>query len=156
MFRSSCDLNPANCANVHNTARWRCGGQSVKCGRSSHSSGTHRGSVRSMIASLFFVHFHWYRPSPHSTRWWSKMSFLTQRRQFSVGTIRILWRRSFVGTISCIIFYSYHVVFVESVTGAVHRFFHILGHSTRVVPKLMPPIYFHGNYTRYKEHNNTI
>jgi len=25
-----------------------------------------------------------------------------------------------------------------------------------VVPKLMPPIYFHGNYTRYKEHNNTI
>ena len=27
---------------------------------------------------------------------------------------------------------------------------------TRVVPKLMPPIYFHGNYTRYKEHNNTI
>ena len=28
--------------------------------------------------------------------------------------------------------------------------------STRVVPKLMPPIYFHGNYTRYKEHNNTI
>ena len=28
--------------------------------------------------------------------------------------------------------------------------------ATRVVPKLMPPIYFHGNYTRYKEHNNTI
>ena len=28
--------------------------------------------------------------------------------------------------------------------------------DTRVVPKLMPPIYFHGNYTRYKEHNNTI
>jgi hypothetical protein len=28
--------------------------------------------------------------------------------------------------------------------------------STRAVPKLMPPIYFHGNYTRYKEHNNTI
>jgi len=28
---------------------------------------------------------------------------------------------------SCIILY--HVVFVESVTGAVHRFFHILGHS---------------------------
>ena len=28
--------------------------------------------------------------------------------------------------------------------------------NTRVVPKLMPPIYFHGNYTRYKEHNNTI
>ena len=24
------------------------------------------------------------------------------------------------------------------------------------LPKLMPPIYFHGNYTRYKEHNNTI
>ena len=29
-------------------------------------------------------------------------------------------------------------------------------YHTRVVPKLMPPIYFHGNYTRYKEHNNTI
>jgi hypothetical protein len=38
-----------------------------------------------------------------------------------------LWRRSFVGAISCIIFY--HVVVVESVTGALHRFFHILGHS---------------------------
>jgi hypothetical protein len=23
-------------------------------------------------------------------------------------------------------------------------------------PKVMPPIYFHGNYNRYKEHNNTI
>ena len=33
---------------------------------------------------------------------------------------------------------------------------HVLSKSTRVVPKLMPPIYFHGNYTRYKEHNNTI
>jgi len=27
---------------------------------------------------------------------------------------------------------------------------------TRAAPKLMPPIYFHGNYNRYKEHNNTI
>jgi hypothetical protein len=25
-----------------------------------------------------------------------------------------------------------------------------------VAPKVMPPIYFHGNYNRYKEHNNTI
>ena len=32
----------------------------------------------------------------------------------------------------------------------------IIAGNTRVVPKLMPPIYFHGNYTRYKEHNNTI
>ena len=23
-------------------------------------------------------------------------------------------------------------------------------------PKVMYPIYFHGNYNRYKEHNNTI
>ena len=27
---------------------------------------------------------------------------------------------------------------------------------TRVAPKVMPPIYFHGNYNRYKEHNKTI
>jgi hypothetical protein len=27
--------------------------------------------------------------------------------------------------------------------------------SMRVAPKLMPPIYFHGNYNTYKEHNNT-
>jgi hypothetical protein len=27
---------------------------------------------------------------------------------------------------------------------------------TRAAPKVMPPIYFHGNYNRYKEHNNTI
>ena len=28
--------------------------------------------------------------------------------------------------------------------------------STRAAPKVMPPIYFHGNYNRYKEHNNTV
>jgi hypothetical protein len=28
--------------------------------------------------------------------------------------------------------------------------------GTRVAPKVMPPIYFHGNYDRYKEHNDTI
>ena len=27
---------------------------------------------------------------------------------------------------------------------------------TRVAPKVMPLIYFHGNYNRYKEHNNTV
>jgi hypothetical protein len=27
---------------------------------------------------------------------------------------------------------------------------------TRVAPKVIPPIYFHGNYNRYKEHNNTV
>ena len=27
---------------------------------------------------------------------------------------------------------------------------------TRAAPKVMPPIYFNGNYNRYKEHNNTI
>ena len=26
----------------------------------------------------------------------------------------------------------------------------------RAAPKVKPPIYFHGNYNRYKEHNNTI
>jgi hypothetical protein len=26
----------------------------------------------------------------------------------------------------------------------------------RIAPKAMPPIYFHGNYNRYKEFNNTI
>ena len=25
-----------------------------------------------------------------------------------------------------------------------------------VAPKVMPPIYFHGNYSRYNEHNNII
>ena len=28
--------------------------------------------------------------------------------------------------------------------------------GTMAAPKVMPPIYFHGNYNRYKEHNNTI
>ena len=27
--------------------------------------------------------------------------------------------------------------------------------DTLVTPKVMPPISFHGNYSRYKEHNNT-
>jgi len=26
----------------------------------------------------------------------------------------------------------------------------------KVAPKVMPPIYFHGNYNKYKEYNNTI
>jgi len=30
------------------------------------------------------------------------------------------------------------------------------GQNTRAVPKLMPPIYFHGNYNRYQEHNNAV
>jgi hypothetical protein len=38
--------------------------------------------------------------------------------------------------------------FLESVT--------CKGDDTRAAPKVMPPIYFHGNYNRYKEHNNTI
>jgi len=25
-----------------------------------------------------------------------------------------------------------------------------------VAPKVMPPIYFHGDYNRYKEHKNTV
>jgi hypothetical protein len=28
-------------------------------------------------------------------------------------------------------------------------------YSTRVAPEVIPPMYFHGNYNRYKEHNNT-
>ena len=31
-----------------------------------------------------------------------------------------------------------------------------LYYFTRAAPKVMPPIYFHGNYNRYKEYNNTI
>jgi len=27
---------------------------------------------------------------------------------------------------------------------------------TQVIQKLLSPVYFHGNYKRYKEHNNTI
>ena len=30
------------------------------------------------------------------------------------------------------------------------------GCTTRAAPKVMHPIYLHGNYNRYKEHNNTI
>ena len=32
----------------------------------------------------------------------------------------------------------------------------LLNQCTYVAPKAMLPIYFHGNYIRYKEHNNTI
>ena len=28
--------------------------------------------------------------------------------------------------------------------------------NMEAAPKLMPTIYFHGNYNKYKEHNNTI
>jgi hypothetical protein len=33
---------------------------------------------------------------------------------------------------------------------------HIGGGCTRVAPKVMPPICFHGNYNNYKEHNNAV
>jgi len=33
---------------------------------------------------------------------------------------------------------------------------HTLCTQKRAAPKVMPPIYFHGNYNRYKEHNNTV
>ena len=29
-------------------------------------------------------------------------------------------------------------------------------YHTRAAPKVMPPVYLHGNYTRYKEHNNSL
>jgi hypothetical protein len=50
-----CNLRATNCAIVHNTALWRCGGQSLKCGRYSHSSGTHRGSVLIISANRRLV-----------------------------------------------------------------------------------------------------
>jgi hypothetical protein len=31
-----------------------------------------------------------------------------------------------------------------------------LHYDTRVAPKVTPHIYFHGNYNRYKEHNNSV
>ena len=31
-----------------------------------------------------------------------------------------------------------------------------LGYVMRAAPKVTPPVYFHGKYSRYKEHNNTI
>ena len=48
-----------------------------------------------------------------------------------------------------------HVAYLVLVNSGLFWYSYIKIH-TRVVPKLMPPIYFHGNYTRYKEHNNTI
>ena len=33
---------------------------------------------------------------------------------------------------------------------------HHVTFQDRAVPKVMPPAYFHGNYNRYKERNNTI
>ena len=33
---------------------------------------------------------------------------------------------------------------------------HHAGPRTRAAPKVMPPVYFQGNYNRYKEHNNTV
>ena len=36
-----------------------------------------------------------------------------------------------------------------------HKHTHTHTH-THFAPKVMPPVYFHGNYKSYKEHKNTI
>ena len=50
---------------------------------------------------------------------------------------------------------AYHFLHVSRirVKSLTHR---LLMSYTRAVPKLMPPIYFHGNHNRYQEHNNAV
>ena len=45
---------------------------------------------------------------------------------------------------------SYLTTYVALDTDFIHT------RGTMAVPKVMPPIYFHGNYNRDKDHNNTI
>ena len=40
--------------------------------------------------------------------------------------------------------------------GQLHKPAILLCANAEVAPKVKPPIYFHGNYNKYKEHSNTV
>ena len=98
-------LKSTTFAGIHMTARRRVGSHSAHCGRKSHSLGICAGIVLRMRASFCIVHCQICGPSPHSMRRCCIVSCMPQLLHLSVGDIRILWRRTFVGRMSSINLY---------------------------------------------------
>ena len=129
-------LKSTTLAGIHMTARRRVGGHSAHCGRQSHSLGICVGIVLRMRATFCVVHCQICGPSPHSTRRCCIVSCMPQVLHLSVGDIRILWRRTFVGRISCITLFQ--TPFVLPGTGVKCMFFHTVFQSAVDHILLMP------------------
>jgi len=87
--RSFSRLKFTNSANIHNTARWHCVGQSRKSGLVSRALGMFSCDVLSIIAILLDAHRHVCFPSPHSTKRCSKVSLLQHSVHVSLLVILI-------------------------------------------------------------------
>ena len=120
--RCFCNLKFTNSANIYNTARWHCVGQSRKSGRVSHTLGMFSGDVLSILAILLEVHCHVCSPSPHSTKRCSKVSLLPHSVHVSLGDILMRFSRVPVGIISRITLYQ--VKRSDFRTGVAFKFFH--------------------------------
>jgi len=120
--RCFCNLKFTNSANIHNTARWRCVGQSWKSGRISNALWMFHGVVLNILAILLDAHCHVLVPSPHSTRRCSKVSLFPQSVQMSLLVMLKRFMRVFVGIMSCIALYQ--VTRSDFCTGVAFRFLH--------------------------------
>jgi len=123
--RCFCNLKFTNSANIHNTARWRCAGQSRNSGRVSHTLGMFSGDVLSIFAILLEAHCH--VCSPHSTKRCSKVSLLPHSVHVSLVDVLMRFSRVPVGIISLITLYQ--VTRSDFRTGVALKFFHTLFQS---------------------------
>jgi hypothetical protein len=106
---------------IHRIACFRCGGQKLKSGRMVHFGLMFRGDVRSIWAMSPLVHFHMFTVLLHSVMRCSIVSVLLHLLQRGSSLSFVLYRRSFVGSISCITWY--HIVFILFGIQAALRFF---------------------------------
>jgi hypothetical protein len=93
-------------------------------GRYSHSSGSHRWSIRNITAKRFLVHSHCSLPVPQTVTRCDSVSGKLHPGHWFVCARRIACSRSFVGNMSWITLY--HTTFVTSSTGIAHTFVHTL------------------------------
>jgi len=98
--RGLCNLKLTNCANIHNTARWRCVGQSRKSYLVNHTLGMFPGDVLSILAILLDIQCHVRVPFPHSTKRCAKVSLLPHSVHVSLLVILMRFSRVPVGIIS--------------------------------------------------------
>ena len=86
---------------IHSIALCRCGGHICMVGKSNHVNGTCRGSVRSMRAILKRVQLHMSCAVSHDITLCIMVSVCPHFIHLGVSLRRMVWRRTFVGMISC-------------------------------------------------------
>jgi hypothetical protein len=101
-----------------------CGGQVCTSGRTVHSAGMVLGSLWRIAAILVLVQCHITGPLPHTTILCCSESVFRHFAHKIVSVRRMVVRRSFVGSMSCIAWY--HVEMTVSDASTVYRFFHTL------------------------------